>query len=363
MRRAQQLALGASRATSPNPKVGCVIVYQHRIIGEGLYWRDGSRHAEINALDAVEPQDRHLLPAATAYVSLEPCSIFGRTPPCADRLVREGLSRVVVSTIDHTPGVCGNGLAVLRRGGAEVEFGMRQEVSLEITRPRQVFAQAQRPFIMLKQASSSDGYVGRLGSRVAITARMANIISHQWRSEVDAILIGVNTLHNDAPQLSTRLVHGPSPDVIVYDPRGQLLPEQLVGLRGEVQGIDRRRHVYLATTAPAAGEEEPPASLAAPDIDVDTRVLRLSAKQPLTDLLHQLHQLRIGKLLVEGGPKTLRHFVDAGLWDEFRAWQSTVPLVQQIGKPVAALLPPGQEVARYYLGQDRLTIHRPLPHC
>ena len=327
MRRALYLASRADVATSPNPKVGCVIADGARVVAEGRFRRDGGPHAEVDAVTRLPPPRQLDRARLTAYVSLEPCSIHGRTPPCAERLVGEGIRRVYVAALDATPGVCGEGLAVLRRGGVAVEFGLAQDLAYELARPRTVFATAARPYVILKQALSADGYVGRRGQRVAITDPMANTLSHQWRADVDAILVGAGTVCADQPSLRTRLVSGANPHVVVLDPRGRLSPKQVT------------THF-------------------APDATRDVHYLTGSEAAPAAALAY-LHERRIGKLLVEGGPSTIGRFVERELWDEYREWTSPQTLRAGTGAPITAATVSGVEVAATAVGRDRLRCFRP----
>ena len=366
MARAHQLARAQDRRTSPNPLVGCVIVSRGRILAEGAFRRDGERHAEIEAISRLSEADRPMLPSATAYVSLEPCSIHGRTPPCADRLVKEGVGRVVVAAIDRTPGVCGQGLAVLRRGGAEVIFGTGQHLGVELGRARSIFATEHRPYIVLKQAVSSDGFVGRSEGPIPVSCAISHILSHQWRSEADVILIGARTLLIDRPALSTRNFAGPSPDVVVFDPRGGLQPTDFASLRVPATGIERARRIFWARSE-ADGEPSVEIGQVTSANPQDERsgveMLRLSAKHAMGSLLTELHRRRVGRLLVEGGPATLRKFVDAGVWDEYREFRSTKPLRAGKGETIPATVIEGDVLARYSIGEDELRIVRPTPHC
>ncbi len=347
MYRAIRLAATSGIAASPNPRVGAVIVANNKIIGEGANRFDGGPHAEVKAIAAVAEEDKHLLPQATVYVSLEPCSIFGRTPPCADLLIRKQVARVVVGCIDFTPGVCGQGLERLWRAGVEVAIGVAQDAAFLATADRQAVVRNNRPYITLKQAISSDGYVGRRGERVAITAAFANTISHQWRAEHDCILVGAATVVNDQPALSVRHVKGQQPQRIVYDPQARLQPEQLGSSLGmpTLWAVDERSAVGKLVPASANVEQ-----------------LVLNGQQPLHSLLHQLVQRRLGRLLVEGGPKTLARFAAAGLWDEYRQWQSTASLGGGQGEPVPACSIAYAAANSVEVGPDKLTIAYRLPN-
>ena len=351
-RRASYLATRADVATSPNPRVGCVIADAHRIVAEGLFRRDGGPHAEIDALSRLPPPDDLPRAGLTAFVSLEPCSITGRTPPCADRLVREGIGRVVASALDQTPGVCGEGLARLRRGGVAVGFGLAQDLGYALARPRNVFATQQRPYTILKQAVTADGYVGRRGSRVAITGAIANHLTHQWRAEADAILVGVGTFLADAPSLTTRHVAGRDPAVVLYDPRGRLTPKQIsahFASPANRRGAPRR--IYHAVV----GADPVDDALT----DAGFASLALERDTPVTSLGRGLHAHRIGRLLVEGGPVTLAAFAAAGAWDEYRRWRSPSALPEGPGEPVTAASFAALATSAGHVGADELTCYVP----
>ena len=327
MGRALYVATRAGVETSPNPRVGCVIAEGARVVAEGRFRRDGGAHAEAQALRRLPPAE--LLPRdrLTAYVTLEPCSIEGRTGACAARLVAAGIGRVVVAALDQTAGVCGNGLAMLRRGGTQVAFGLGQDLGYALARPRNTFATAERPYTILKQAISADGYVGRRRSRVSITGSMANVLSHQWRSEAAAILVGAGTVVADRPNLRTRHVSGPSPDVVILDRRGGLTPKQV-------------------------GDCFPPA----PDRSVHHLT---GAAAEISAVNAYLHARGIGKLLVEGGPMTLQRFAEAKAWDEYRAWYSTSPLELGERAPIPAAKIFGVEMTRVHVGNDELVCYLP----
>lgn len=324
MQRAAYLASTSGVETSPNPKVGAVIVRDGVIVAEGLHRRDGGPHAEVEALSRA-PEGAHDMRGATVYSSLEPCSITGRTPPCADRLVAERFGRAVVGAIDFTPNVCGEGLRRLRLGGLTVDFGIGQPVCYALARPRNVFATEGRPYVTLKQAVSADGYVGRDGLRVGISGPMANVLTHQWRSEHDAILVGSRTFSVDRPALTTRAVCGPSPAVVIYDPSGRLSPEQVA----EHFSVAPPRTVYYASYG------------SSDRVLAAVRHVPLRRGEEIRSLLEQLHGDRIGRLLVEGGPATLSKFVSSGHWDEYREWRSVRKLSPGQGPAVAALSAPG----------------------
>lgn len=274
MRRCLHLARCGATGAPPNPMVGAVVVHGGRILGEGFHVRCGEAHAEVNAIRAVRAADRALLPASTIYVSLEPCAHFGRTPPCAELIVRTGIRRVVVGCIDPFSRVGGRGIEILRRAGVKVTTGVLERECLELNRRFVVFHTQQRPYIMLKWAASADGLLDRRRSSAderpaALSTARTRMLVHRLRASHMAILVGHNTLLLDRPRLDVRHWAGPAPMRVVL---------------GRV-----------------AEGELPPGFTAYADIDT---------------LLVALHRQGVQSLLVEGGRQTLQSFIDRGLWDE-----------------------------------------------
>lgn len=229
MRRALDLARNGR--TSPNPKVGCVIISATgEFLGEGFHRAAGQPHAEIEALASVPESKRSELRGATYYVTLEPCSHFGRTPPCADRLVIEGAGRVVVAMEDPNPLVAGRGLKRLQAAGIQTESGLLGEQAKALNASFLTNMRERRPYVILKWAQSADGFMDpRMNAEpgaggVALTGKWAGIINHTWRAEVDGVLVGRRTAEIDRPRLTNRLAPGPSPQPFVIDP-GHKLPE------------------------------------------------------------------------------------------------------------------------------------------
>ena len=272
IRRCIQLAKNGQMTTAPNPMVGAVVVCDGRIIGEGYHVRCGEAHAEVNALASVRPEDEALLSRSTIYVSLEPCSHFGKTPPCADLIIRKGLRRCVVGTVDPFAEVQGRGIQKLRDAGIEVTVGVCEDECRELNKRFFTFHQQHRPFITLKWAQTSDGYIGlpptpseRGGERLLISNALTQALCHKRRAEHEAILVGRRTWELDQPRLDVRHWIGRNP----------------------------RRYILSHTTG-----------------DIAT-------------LLHSMWADGVQSLLVEGGRQTLQGFIDAGLWDE--AFVETAP--------------------------------------
>ena len=259
MRRCLQMAESALLTARPNPMVGAVIVAQGRIIGEGYHIRCGGPHAEVNAFAAVSAADEPLLHDATLYVSLEPCAHQGRTPPCADLIVRKGVRRVVVGCVDPFAKVQGRGIQRLREAGIEVTVGVLEEECRWLNRRFFTFHEQHRPYIILKWAQTADGFLDDHGRAAAISSPFTRMLVHQLRAQCDAIVVGRVTEEREHPQLTVRHWAGPSPHKMVLS---------------HDHGLERI-------------------------IETCCRDQWLS-------------------LLVEGGRRTLDTFLSAGLWDELR---------------------------------------------
>ncbi|MBR6338837.1 MAG: bifunctional diaminohydroxyphosphoribosylaminopyrimidine deaminase/5-amino-6-(5-phosphoribosylamino)uracil reductase RibD [Alloprevotella sp.] len=292
MRRALQIAaLGAGR-TAPNPMVGAVVVCDGRIIGEGYHVRCGGPHAEVNALAAVSEADRALLPKATLYVSLEPCCHYGKTPPCSELIIRHGVHRVVVGCEDPFPKVSGGGIEQLRAAGIEVTVGVLEEACKHLNRKFITYHTLRRPYVTLKWAVSSDGYLDRWRERfedapaAKLSSERSQQFVHRLRSEAQAIVVGHRTLQLDRPRLNVRAWCGANPSPVVLG---------------------------------CVGEDELPAGWQAYD---DTQTL-----------LQELWRQGMQSVLVEGGRQTLQTFIDEGLWDEAYEERSAVELGSGVPAP------------------------------
>lgn len=275
MQRCLQLAALGLGKTSPNPMVGAVIVHNGQIIGEGYHHLYGQAHAEVNAINSVK--DKELLKESTLYVNLEPCSHFGKTPPCADAIIRYGIPKVVIGSIDYHDKVNGNGVRKLRKAGVEVVENVCKADCEELNKRFFTFHQQHRPYIILKWAQTRDGFmdIDRTDSPTStywITNSVLKVLVHKWRSEEDAILVGYNTMRNDRPQLTTR----------------------------EYPGKDPQRFVMQRGT----------------DVIADLPYTPLSEKAE--EAIQQLYNLKIQSVIIEGGKKTLEKFLEIGLWDEAR---------------------------------------------
>ena len=229
MQRCLELAAIGSGYVAPNPMVGCVIVANDLIIGEGYHRIFGGPHAEVNAFDEVENED--LLSSATLYVSLEPCSHFGKTPPCVDLIISKKIQRVVIGCRDSNPAVSGKGIDRLKRAGIEVIEGVLENECRWLNKRFFTFHERQRPYIVLKWAQTQDGYIDRIRGEASsginwVTSETTKSLVHKWRSEEQSILVGRNTIINDNPSLTVREYDGRNPIRIVIDSQLQISGDQ-----------------------------------------------------------------------------------------------------------------------------------------
>ena len=281
MRRCIQLAKNGQLNAPPNPMVGAVIVVDNRIIGEGYHIRCGEGHAEVNAFASIKSEDEPLLSEATIYVSLEPCSHYGKTPPCADLIIRKGVKRVVVGCIDPFAEVQGQGIQKLKNAGIEVIVGVCKEECEELNKFFFTFHRQKRPFITLKWAESKDGFIAKIDSKgvpqsTLISTEQTRMHCHKLRSEHQAILVGRATLETDNPSLTTRY----------WEERN---PIRIVLTHGTP---DKRLNIF----------------------NNETTTLVMTGM--IADVMRELHTKGIQSLLVEGGREVLQQFIDHQIWDE-----------------------------------------------
>ncbi len=337
MQRCFDLARLGAGNTAPNPMVGAVLAYNEKIIGEGYHQAYGQAHAEVNAVGSVLPADRHLIPYSTLYVSLEPCNIYGNTPPCTRLILEQQIKKVVISCIDHTPGVDGEGANFLRRAGVEVEVGALEEEGKRLSQPRNTFIRDGRPYVILKFAQSRNGIFAPSDNRqLWLSNTYSKRLAHKWRSEAGAILVGANTALADNPRLTNRYYFGKSPLRIILDKQGSL-PKSLALFDGQ---------------APTLAYTENPPPL--PWEDGASYHYLAFGGQMVEDLLKSLAAQKISILMVEGGIKILKRFIEAGLWDEARVFIAGKYLPE--GRPAPLL--PVPPLASYPLGGDELLLFR-----
>lgn len=302
MQRCLDLALRGAGKVAPNPMVGCVIVCNNIIIGEGWHGQYGGPHAEVNAIRNVN--DQNLLREATLYVNLEPCSHQGKTPPCADLLIEKDLPYVVVGCLDANPLVKGRGIQKLILNGTDVKVGVMEAESKFLNRRFFTSITNQRPYIILKWAQSSDGYIDHerdeKDERAIISSPESHLLVHQWRSEESVIMVGTNTVIADNPQLTVRLLDGKNPVRVTFD-RQMRIPSDAKILDGTSPTIIFTQDAHYYTDR-------------AEFVPIDF------AKDPLKQALRILHERRFESVLVEGGAALINKFLEANLWDEARVF-------------------------------------------
>lgn len=297
MLRCLQLAkLGAGKV-APNPMVGAVLVYKDKIIGEGYHQKYGEAHAEVNCINAVNEADRGLIEKSTLYVSLEPCSHFGKTPPCSDLIIQNKIPKVVIGCQDIYKEVYGKGILKLQNAGVEVITGILEKECIELNKRFFTFHQKFRPYIILKWAQSLDGIIGNKGQRMLISNDYSNRLVHKWRSEEAGILIGTNTTLHDNPFLTVRLWEGKNPVRIVIDKK-LVLPTSLHIFNEEAKTI-----VYNASKN---------------SIEENLVFIKFENENFIDEIVQSLFEMNIQSVMIEGGAKTLQSFINSGLWDEAR---------------------------------------------
>lgn len=279
--------------------VGAVIVYQNQIIGEGYHQYFGGPHAEVNAIESVENKD--LLKEASIYVSLEPCSHFGKTPPCSDLIIKYRLKRVVIACVDSFAQVSGAGIEKLKKAGVDVTIGVLEQEARSLNKRFFTFHEQKRPYVILKWAQSADGYIDRLREEDElgvfwITQKETKQLTHQWRSEESAILIGKNTALNDNPRLTVREVDGKNPIRILLD-----------------------SHLEVPSTNLLFSDDAPSIifNTKFSKIEGTNQWIQLIDMNPKT-ILNTLFKLEIQSVIIEGGKAVLTSFIDANCWDEAR---------------------------------------------
>ena len=293
MHRCIQLAENGIQGARPNPMVGAVIVVDDRIIGEGYHVRCGEGHAEVNAFASVK--DESLLKDATIYVSLEPCAHYGKTPPCADLIIKKGVKRVVVGCIDPFAEVKGRGIERIRKAGIEVEVGVLEKECQWLNRRFFTYHSKHRPYIILKWAQTANSFIDNHFKPLMISNEQTQMLSHQLRAEEDAILVGHTTFDRDHPSLNVRHWHGPNPKRIV-----------------------------------------------------------LTHDRPLPQLMDDLYQHGIQSLIVEGGCQTHESFIQAGLWDEIR--MEVAPITVSDGTRAPQLPSDIRLLSKKEYGENTMTI-------
>ncbi|MBQ9214903.1 MAG: bifunctional diaminohydroxyphosphoribosylaminopyrimidine deaminase/5-amino-6-(5-phosphoribosylamino)uracil reductase RibD [Bacteroidales bacterium] len=315
MLRCIELAKLGSGNVSTNPMVGAVIVHNGKIIGEGFHKKFGQAHAEVNAINSVKTPE--LLKESEIYVSLEPCAHFGKTPPCADLIIQKGIKKVYVGCLDPFSKVDGKGILKLRQAGIEVVTGILEKECQELNRRFFTFVNLKRPYVILKWAQSLDGFLDKDFRPTKISNPLTNILNHKFRKEEDAILIGTSTAERDNPRLDNRLFYGKNPVRIVLD--------RTLRLKKDLNIFDNRSITIILTEK---------------DVENDlsnTIYKKINFQENLAkNILNALYELNIQSVIIEGGAKTHKIFLEANLWDEIRIFETNEML---FSGTKAAILP------------------------
>lgn len=307
MNRCLELAKKGFGNVAPNPMVGCVIVYKDEIIGEGYHQEYGKAHAEVNAINSINENNKTLLKKATLYVNLEPCSHFGKTPPCADLIIASEIPYVVIGTIDTHSKVSGRGIEKLVKAGIDVKTGILEEECKYLNKRFFTFHEKNRPYIILKWAQTQDGFIDAERTDenqkpLQISNEASMKLSHQWRSEEQAIMVGKNTALLDNPKLTTRNSNGKNPLRIVTD-KNLIIPTNYFLL-------DKSTPTIVFTSIEKASEK----NLEYIKINFDEQII--------PQILDVLGKKSIQSLIVEGGYNVLKSFITENYWDEARVFIS-----------------------------------------
>jgi diaminohydroxyphosphoribosylaminopyrimidine deaminase/5-amino-6-(5-phosphoribosylamino)uracil reductase len=299
MHRCIELAKLGAGYVAPNPMVGAVLVHEDEIIGEGRHQQYGGPHAEVNCINSVKQEDRHLISSSTLYVSLEPCSHFGKTPPCSDLIIKHKIKKVIIGCRDPFKEVDGKGIEKLRAAGIEVRVGILEKDCKELNKRFMLFNTKHRPYIVLKWAETVDGKIANDSSeRLFISNELTNRLVHKWRSEEASILVGTNTALSDDPELTARNWQGPSPVRLVVD-MDLRLPQSL-------KLFDQKQPTIVFNKIKHEEQDQ----LIYYQVTEDVNLIH--------QIVNALYQLKIQSVLVEGGAKLLQSFIDADYWDEAR---------------------------------------------
>jgi len=337
IKRCIQLAKNGLGTTYPNPLVGSVIVCDGKIIGEGWHKTAGEPHAEVNAINSVK--DKSMLIKSTIYVSLEPCSHFGKTPPCCNLIIANKIPKVVIGTIDTNIKVAGNGIKKLIEAGIQVTVGILEKDCYELNKRFFTFHEKQRPYIILKWAESQDRFIApakRIEKKpVWITNDYSRQLVHKWRSEEQAILVGTQTVIDDNPKLDVRDWTGNNPIRLVLDQHNRI-PKQS-------QIFDNQVKTFLFSKIKSDDEKE----------NTIFEIIDFEKDFP-NQLIESLHKNQIQSVIIEGGRHTLQTFIDANLWDEARIFIGKLKLNSGVNAPIFVL----KQTEKFMIGTDELIISR-----
>lgn len=335
MQRCLQLSKIGLRKAAPNPSVGAILVYKNNIISEGYTSPFGGAHAEVNCLQNID--DKEILNQSTLYVSLEPCSHYGKTPPCSNLIIEKGIKKVVVACLDPNPKVAGNGIEKLQKAGIEVKQNILHDEAIAVNKRFFTFYTKKRPYIILKWAQTPNGFFAPTATETKkqfwITNKKTKALVHSWRSQEMAILVGENTIITDNPRLNTRLVAGKNPLRIIINTQQKLNEKAIVFTDGN-----------------------PTILFSNFDYNIDNKtnkVISITDKKSIVEqVLDYLYRHEINSLIVEGGAYTLNEFITNNMWDEARILYGVNELEQGIKAPKIK----GTDPKEYNIGTDLIKI-------
>ena len=338
MKRCLDLAVKGLGNVAPNPMVGCVIVYKDKIIGQGYHKVFGGAHAEVNAINSVK--DKSLLKDSILYVSLEPCSHFGKTPPCSDLIIRYKIKYVVIGSVDPNPIVTGKGIHKLASSSCDVKVGVLEKECKALNKRFYVWHEKNRPYVILKWAQTSDRYIGVEGKRIKISGSAADKLVHRWRSQEQAVLTGTKTVLTDNPRLTVRKVKGKNPMRVFID--------RLLKVPANYHLLDRSVPTLVFTSKPKKGSK----NLEYIKTDFNKTVVQ--------QILKELKTRNIQSLIVEGGAKLTNAFISENLWDEARTITGNKKLGQLAGNRAGVDSPliAGEVIESKKAGSDSILILR-----
>jgi len=331
MKRCIELASKAMGSVSPNPMVGCVIVYEGKIIGEGYHKNYGKAHAEVNAIASIK--DKSLLQKSTLYVNLEPCAHFGKTPPCSNLIIEHKIPKVVIGCIDSFSEVAGKGVVKMENEGIEVIVGILEKESRALNKRFFTFHEKERPYIILKWAESQDGFIAPNNQNEPfwMSSSESKELVHQWRAEEDAILVGRITAEKDNPSLTVRKVKGKNPTRIVIDKELKLSTD-LNLFNSEVKTL-----IFNSVKS---------------EIVDSNNFIKINFNNLTESILRELYKQKIQSVIIEGGSKTLQSFIDVNMWDEARIFTTNKELTDGVKAPTIK----GEIVTESDIGGDELEI-------
>jgi len=333
MQRCLDLAKIGLAAASPNPSVGAVLVHENKIIGEGYTSAYGGAHAEVNCLESVALENKDLISQSTLYVSLEPCSHFGKTPPCSNLIIENNIPKVVIACTDPNPLVAGKGIAKLKAAGIEVVENVLKEAALESNKRFFTFHTKKRPYIILKWAQTPNGFFApNNNEQFWITNKKTKALVHSWRSQEMGILVGGKTILADNPRLNTRLVEGKNPIRIVINTKDDF--------KGQLHILDQTIPTIIFGWNKKENKENLQYVLLKPEENI------------VKQIISTLFDLQINSIIVEGGAATLQQFITQNLWDEARILQGEKELHQGILAPKIK----GKVIENYTILKDQIKI-------